>query len=172
MRMLRFPVVAELRNRSILALGNEDGVEAEALVTRRFGGDVSCERARAAELLAVRAERDELAHVAGPSLVSLDTLQLAEHPAHLVPGGAARRVHAWPAAEAGDLDAGVLSQHPDLRRGHTAPELRLCQRVVVVGLARLGRIAVGIEHADLPTRQQPLQLARLVGVARGELGVQ
>jgi hypothetical protein len=71
-------------------------------------------------------------------------------------------------AEALDLDAGVLAEHPAGRIRDRAAEPRLRQRVVVVRLARLGRVLVGFEELDLPAGERVPQLPKLVLVPRGE----
>jgi len=50
-------------------------------------------------------------------------------------------------------------------------EARLAERVVVVGLALLGREAVRVEQLQLPVRERVPELAELVRVLRGEAGV-
>src|SRR2546423_15671077 len=139
MGMLRFPLVAELCDRAVLAVGDEDRVEAEALRPARLVGDPSRQRAGTAKLVALRRQRDELADVACVAPVPLDPFELAQQPPHLVTGGAARRLHARTAAEPCDLDAGVLAEHPGIRRSDGATEHRLAARVVVVRLAHLSR---------------------------------
>src|SRR5256714_15226544 len=114
MRVLCLPVVAELGHGLVLALGDEDRVEAEARFASRLGGDPAFERAGAASLFIVRAECDELADVARASRAALHPLELPQHPADLVAGGAAGRVDSGAAAEAGHLDPGVLPEHPEL----------------------------------------------------------
>src|SRR5438477_2967280 len=168
-RMLRFPVVAELGDRAGLALRNKDRIEAEAGVAARAGCDPAFERALPTALLASRAEGDELAHVPSMSGIALQALKLLQHPPDLVPGGAARGMDARASSQAGDFDAGILAEHPERRRRERAAEPGLRQRVVVVRRARFGRIVLHVQDLDLPAGQQPLQLARLVRVARGEL---
>jgi len=50
-------------------------------------------------------------------------------------------------------------------------EARLAERVVVVRLAVLGRVAARVEQLQLPVRERVPQLAELVRVLRGEAGV-
>src|SRR5438128_530017 len=64
MRVLLLPLVAELRDRELLAVGHEDRVVAEALAAARLAGDPALEDPGAADLLPVRRDRDELRDVA------------------------------------------------------------------------------------------------------------
>src|SRR5690349_9759028 len=114
--MLRFPLVAEVGDGALLAVGHEDRIEAEAFAAAGLVGDAAAERARAAPLAAVRRDRDELRHVARAASVSVDAVEHAEHPADLVAGRAPRRGHAGPAVEGRDLDPGVLPDHPRVSR--------------------------------------------------------
>jgi hypothetical protein len=52
-----------------------------------------------------------------------------------------------------------------------AAEACLAERVVVVRLALLGRIAVRVEQLQLPVRKRVPELAELVRVLRGEPSV-
>ena len=63
MGVLPFPLVAQLGNRSLLPVRDEDRVEAEAFGATRLEGDSSFERARAATLLAGWRQDDQLADV-------------------------------------------------------------------------------------------------------------
>src|SRR5438874_423686 len=146
MGMLRFPLVAELCDRAILAVGDEDRVEAEAFRPARLVGDPSGQRAGTAELVALRRQRDELADGARAASVALDPLELAQQPTHLLTGCAARRLHARTAAEPCELDAGVLAEHPGIRGSDPATEHRLDARVVVVRLALLSGKLAGLEE--------------------------
>jgi hypothetical protein len=65
MGILRLPLVAELRDGSLLACGDEDRVVAEALVAARLAGDPAYQDAGAAQLLAGRRECDPLPDVPG-----------------------------------------------------------------------------------------------------------
>src|SRR5262245_13004544 len=164
-RVLAFPVIAELGHRPLLALGNEDRVVAEPFGAAWFVPDPPLEDAGAAAL-AVRPQRDELADASRPPPLSLDPLELLQQPldrpARSEPCGLDSRT----ASEAIDLDPGVLAEH---KRGRLEPEgeLRLRPRVLVVGRAGLGRIVVRVERLQLPAERGP-QLAELAGVLRGE----
>src|SRR5712691_528502 len=168
MRVFGLPLVAQLGDRRLLAFGDEDRVEAEALAAAGFLGDAPLERARAAELLLLRRETDELAHVAGPTVVAADAGELPEEPAHRIVAPGTRGFDAGAATERRHLDAGVLSQHPDVGLCHRPTEPRLAARVLAIGVAHFGRKLGGANQLDLPTRQRSLELARLVLVARGE----
>src|SRR5262245_11513786 len=130
--------------------------------------DAAAQRAGAAELLHARVECGELRPVACSPSVAVDASERPEHPPDLVTGSAARRGDARTAAQPVHLDAGILAEHPCVRRCTLPGEERLAARVLVIGRARLGRIVVGVEPVDLPAGQQALELARLVRVAGGE----
>src|SRR4051794_9262907 len=168
MRVPSLPFVAELGHGLRLSLRDEDRIEAEARRPARLARDPPVERAGPAQLPAVRSKCDELADVARVAAVAFDPFELAEHPAHLVAGGPARRAHAGTAVEARDFDARVLAKHPDIGRCVRAAERRLRARVVVVRLAGLGRVVGGGDTPHLPTRQGPLVFSRLVRVPGGE----
>src|SRR5579859_7692991 len=109
MRAPCLPGVAQLANRLLLAVRDEDRVVAEATGATRRVGDAPVDDTRAPELLAVGRERDELGHIARASV--LDALELAEQ---LGDRGRsfrriARRLDAGPAAERGDLEPGILA---------------------------------------------------------------
>src|SRR5581483_7820026 len=74
--MLVLPAVAELADRQLLAVGDEDRVVAEAAAAARRVGDRPLDDAGAAELVAVRRDRDELADVARAAI--RDARELAE----------------------------------------------------------------------------------------------
>src|SRR4051812_18914534 len=103
MRVLSFPLVAELGDGSLFAFRDEHRIEAEAFCAARRECDAAGERAGAAQLLAVRAERDELGHVTRTPRFALHAFERAQHPADLVAGGASGRPHAGRAVEAGHL---------------------------------------------------------------------
>src|SRR5436190_8400877 len=71
-RVLGLPLVAELRDGSLLPRWDEDRVVAEAFVTSWLFGDPAFEDAGAAQLLAGRRHRDQLADVAGVAPFALD----------------------------------------------------------------------------------------------------
>src|SRR6185437_5253551 len=165
-RVLRLPLVAQLRHRQLLACGDEDRVVAEAFASRRLGRDPSLERARTAELAPIGGEEDELGDV--PRSPVLHALELAQQlrdrrrPLGRVAGGE----HTRATAERLDLEPGVLVQHPAARL--LASEIGLEECVLVVRRARLGRIAVAVERLERPTGKEPFELARLVPVPRAE----
>jgi hypothetical protein len=163
-RVARLPVVPELGDGALLAVRHEDRVVAESLLAARRLGDPAFEDARPAQLLAVRAEQDELADVARPTV--LGAAQLAEQPFDRL--GALRRVagRADPrrAAERLDLEPGVLAEDPAARR---EPVGGLGPRVLVVAVAALLRIVVRVERLDLPG-QERRELPQLVPVPRRE----
>src|SRR5207302_9671360 len=112
MRVLRLPLVSELGNRVFFAVRDEDRIEPEAFASARLVRDPTCERSRAAELVALRRDRHELADVARPPPVALDPLERAEQPANLVAGCTAGRANSRTTAEPFDLETGVLAEHP------------------------------------------------------------
>src|SRR5207302_4369794 len=94
-----------------LALGDEDGVVAEAFAAARFVIDPTGKRARAAEFVPVRRDADELAHVTRAAPASVHALELAEQPAHRIVATGAGRLHARASVQGRDLDPGVLAEH-------------------------------------------------------------
>jgi hypothetical protein len=162
------PLVAQLRHRPLLALGDEDRVEAEALGAARLDDDPPLEDAGAAALLALRRERHELADVPGPPV--LDAPKLGKEPVDVEAAGEAGGPDPRRAVEAGDLEARVLAEDPRARLDRAAV-LGLRLRVVVVGVPRLGRVVVGLERLDPPVRERRPELAELAGVLRREPGV-
>src|SRR5207248_1087391 len=99
--VLRLPLVAELRDRLLLAGRDEDRVEAEAGRAVSLERDPAFERAGAAELPPVGRDRDELADVAGAPV--LDPGERVEDPLHMPALRPAR-----------SLDAGLSSERLDL----------------------------------------------------------
>src|SRR5207244_4700252 len=95
-------------------------------------------------------------------------LHLLHQPPYLDARRPSRGMDSGQTAERIHLDPRVLAEDPDAGLADRPPEARLCRCVVVVGLTFLGRELVGLEQPDLPAREQPLELAGLVGVARGE----
>jgi hypothetical protein len=160
----RLPLVSELRDGSLLAIGHEDRVVAETLRPAGLLGDASPENARAAQFPAVGCDQDELADVARRAV--LDALELAQQ--LLVRLGAlpsvARRANAGPAPQSLDLEPGVFAERPRVGR----PEERLRARVLVVRLAGLERIVSCVEQLELPVGQQRGELPQLVPVLRAE----
>src|SRR5437588_3764319 len=108
--VLGLPFVAELRDSSLLARGDEDRVVAEPVVAARFIGDPAFEDAGAAQLLARRTEGHQLADVTGAAALPLDVAKLAEQAADGVAPAEARRADPRGAAEALDLEPRVLAQ--------------------------------------------------------------
>src|SRR5207237_8054073 len=125
MRMLRLPRVAELGDRSLLSLRDEDRIEAEPFGPARLVDDPPAQRPGAAHLAAVRRDRHQLRDVARVSPRALDPIELAEHPPDLVAVGAARRAHPWAPAHAVHLDAAVLAHHPRFPPPDLAAQPRL-----------------------------------------------
>jgi hypothetical protein len=72
------PLISELGNRPVLAVRDEDRIEAEAGRAAGLMGDSAPEDAGAAQLPAVGRDRDELADVAGAPGVSLEALDLGQ----------------------------------------------------------------------------------------------
>jgi hypothetical protein len=101
---VRLPLVAELRDRLLLTVGDEDRVEAEALGAARLLGDPAFEDAGPAPLFAVRREGDELAHVARSTPPALNALELGEQPFDGLTAGEACRLDPRTAAEPLDLE--------------------------------------------------------------------
>src|SRR5581483_6538522 len=162
------PPVPELRDRSLLAVGDEDRVVAEALASGRPFGDAALERAPAPQLAPVRREEDELRHVACAAL--LESLELAQELRHRrrALGCVARREDAGPAAERVDLEPRVLCENP-ARLVRTA-ERGFDPCVLVVRCPRLRRVVIAFERLDRPAGQEVLELTRLVRVPRAEDG--
>src|SRR5918911_3855284 len=166
--MLRLPLVAELGDGLLLAVGNEHRIEPEPGAAGRRLGDPALERAGATHLLPIRRQRDQLTDIPRAATRPCDPFQLAQGPPHLVAGSAAGGVHAGAAAEPGDLEPGVLTKGPRAGRRARAAEARLGDGVRVVRVGVLGWIVVRVERLDHPSREQPLELARLVRIPRSE----
>jgi hypothetical protein len=158
MRVLRLPLVAELGDRPLLALGDEDRVETEALGAPPLVDDAALEDAGASEPLSRRRERDQLADIAGSPV--LDSLELSQQPLDVLAACEARRLDAGPAAEPVHLETGVLAEDPR-RRLDRAAELGLGSRVLVVRRSGFRGILVGVERLDLPTLERAAELAQL-----------
>src|SRR5689334_7084057 len=158
-RVLGLPLVAELGHRALLAVRDEDRVEAEAFRPARFLGDAAFERARAAELASVRRERDELADVAGaPVGLAVERL---EDPLDVPALRPARRLDARGPVQRIDLEPRVLAEHPCLRRSDLAAVKRLAARVLQEPVAGLRRIVARVEQLDRPAGERLPQLAQL-----------
>jgi hypothetical protein len=151
---MQLPLVSELRDRSLLAFGHEDRVVAESLRTACLLGDSPFEDACATQLATVRADQDELTDVARPTV--FDALELAQQLS--VRLGAlrpvSRRPDPGPPAQSLDLEPRVFAERPSVGRA----EERLRARVLVVRLARFGRIVSCVERLELPVGQQRPQL--------------
>src|SRR2546421_2217203 len=168
MGVARLPCIAKLRNRLLLAVGNEDRVEAEALASAGRVRDPAGERPRSANLVTARRESDELADVARPASVAADSFELAHQPADLVARSAPRGMHSGRTVQPGDLEAGVFTDHPAIARADAPTELSFRARVVVIRRAVLRGKVLGVERFDHPAGKEPLELARLVRVARAK----
>src|SRR5581483_11527591 len=165
MGMPGLPLVAELGHRPLLAVRDEHRVEAEAGAAASFLGDPALKRARAAQLAAVRSDRDQLADVARPAV--LLARQGLEDPLDVPALRPASRLDARPPGERLDLEPGVLAEQPAVR-AHAAPEQRLAACVLVERGARLRGIVRDVEQLDAPAGQRELQLAALVLVLRAQ----
>jgi hypothetical protein len=157
------PVIAELRDRPILSVRSKDRIEAEAARAAGLVDDPALEDAGAAELPAVRRDRDQLADVTGAPGVSLQAVELGEQPFDGPPAGEAGRPDPRPAVEPGHLEPRVLAEDP-VGRVERMSVLCLGAGVLVVGRAALRRIAVGLERLDLPPRQRLAELAELARI--------
>src|SRR5918992_2752268 len=146
MRVPGLPLVAKLCNGLLFALGNEDGIEPEALAALSLERDAPLQHAGAANLTRSGRDGDQLTDVTRAATVACHAGQLAQQPAHLVAGRASRRAHARCAPEPFHLEPGVLAQHPAVASGHGSSELRLSACVLVVRLAFLGRELLGVER--------------------------
>src|SRR4029079_9621624 len=90
-RVLGFPLVAELRDGLLFAHGDEDRVVAEALVAARLDGDPALEGAGAAQLLAGRRQCEQRVRGPGTAAVALDVAELAEQAPDWIVAAKARR---------------------------------------------------------------------------------
>src|SRR4051794_35095759 len=104
MRILGFPLVAELGDGALFAFRDEHRVVAEAFGAAGRERDAARERAGTAQLVAVGAERDELGDVTRTPRLAVHAFERAQHPTDLVTGRVPGRPHAGPAVEAGHLD--------------------------------------------------------------------
>lgn len=152
------PVVAELGDGPLLALGLEDRVEAEAARAARLVGDPALEDPCASHLVTLGREGDELADVTGATAVFFDAFELLEDALDVhacrEPGGLDPRR----AAQAFDLEPRVLAEDPGTGPVDGPPEDGFAASVLVVRLADLRRVVVGIERLDLPAGQSVPQL--------------
>jgi hypothetical protein len=110
MRVQPFPVVAELRDCPVVALGDEDRVVAEPRLAAALPRELAFEHAANVDLLSARRKRDDLRdHACAPLVL---TGEVVEEGVGLVAlRRPARRPHSGAAVERVDLDAGVLSDH-------------------------------------------------------------
>ena len=168
MRVLGLPGVTELGNCLLFAVRNEHGVVPEAPGAAWRARDPALETPGAAHLTSVRRKRDELRDVARTPVAH--TVELVEQlrDRRRTFGCVARRVETRPPVERLDLDPGILADRPAVAIGVRTTEARLPERVLVVGLPRLGGPTVDLQRIDRPARQEQLELARLVAVARCE----
>src|SRR5256714_2154864 len=170
MGMNAFPVVTELRDLPVVAVGNEDRVIAEARVAAAFGRQLAREYAAHVDLVAARRERDDLGdHPRAPVLLAGEPLE--QRVGLIALRRPAGGVQAGAPVQGVALDAGVLAEHPDVGRCKGTAEPGLDPRVLLVRLAGLGRPVVGRERIELPTGQTLAQLLELVRVLRGENGL-
>lgn len=161
------PLIAQLGDRLVLAVRDEDWIEPEAARSAGLVDNPPLEDAGPAQLSAVRRDSDQLADVTGTPRVALQALELGEQPLDGLTACEPRRFDPWPAVEPGDLEPRVLAEDP-VGRIERVSVLGLGAGVLVVGRARLRRIAVGLEGLDLPPRQGGAQLAELARVLRRE----
>src|SRR5687767_708025 len=167
------PVVSQLGHRSLLALGDEYGVVAEAARPPRLRADPAGQRPAPPILVEPRRDTDELADVPRAPAVGGGALELDEELRRVflvaralarVPRGADPGAPAEPL----DLEPRVLADHPGARVPDRPPEEGLGPRVLVEGGARLLGELRHVDRLDLPAGQEPLELPRLVGVLRDE----
>src|SRR5947208_3344272 len=87
-------------------------------------GELAFEHAANVDLLSARRKRDDLRdHACAPLVLAREAVE--EGVGLVALRRPARRPYSGAAAESVDLDAGVLSEHPDVRRRAFAPEARL-----------------------------------------------
>src|SRR6185312_946320 len=166
--VFRLPLVAELRDGSLLPRRQEDRVVAEPLAAARFFRDPALEDAGAAQLLAVRRKGNKFADVAGTATVAFDALELVEQAPNRVAAAEARRADPGRAVEALDLESGILAEHPAVVEEVEAVA-SLFQRVREVRRAVLGRVTVRVQQLEAPLAEHACQLAQLVLVRRSKL---
>src|SRR5581483_4470436 len=168
MRVPFLPCVPELGDGSLLALGDEDRVVPESLRAARLFGDAPGEDTAAAHLLVLGRQAHELGDV--PRRTVANSLELAEElcDRRRPLGCVAGRLDAGPPIERLHLEPRVLADQPVACADDLPPEACLRAGVVRVRRAGLVRPAVRVERLDPPPRQRPLELTRLVRVARAE----
>src|SRR5688500_8923830 len=118
MAVLRLPGVAELRDRVLFPLGDEDRVVAEAAGAPALGRDPALERALGDHLVALRREGDDRRAVAAAPCRVLHARELAEQLLDVrvvarVLAGVARGEDARRARQRVDLEPRVLAGDPD-----------------------------------------------------------
>src|SRR5512132_915363 len=175
MAVLALPVVAELSDGSLLALGDEDGVVAEPSGAIWLLGDPSLERSRASKLLSVGRQHYELADVAGAARLALRPGKIVEEPGYLlligrVRSGVAGRPDSRPATEPVHLEPRVLADHPEIGSAGLSPVAGLREGVLVEGRPSLFRHRARPECRDLPVWEERAELTQLVPVARRDAG--
>src|SRR5262245_30330325 len=140
MRVPGLPSSAEFGDCPHLAGRNEHGVETEAFMARRPERDRALERARATCLAPVWSDGDELTDVAGrPIRRSFERFERSFDMQAVSPAGSP---DTGQPPEGGQLDTGVLAEHPVVHRSHLPTVLGFCARVLEECLADLGRIAI------------------------------
>src|SRR6476469_5541916 len=112
MRVHRLPVVAQLADGRLLAVGDEDRVVAEAAGATRLGRDAPFDDATPSEDLAAGRDRHELRDVARAPVIDAGELVEELFDRGRALGGVARGADARPPVEGGDLDARVLADRP------------------------------------------------------------
>jgi hypothetical protein len=166
-----FPLVAQLGNGRAVAVGDEDRVVPEPPGAARLVGDRAVERAGTAKFVAARRNAHELADVTCTTALARDLAESRKQPADEVAVGCEpRRIDTGPAAESGDFEARVLTEHPHSRPGQTMAEARLAAGVVVVRLTFLRWVVLRLQLDQIPARQHLPKLAQLVLVARRKSG--
>src|SRR4029453_5484888 len=148
-RVRPLPLVSQLCDGPLLAVGDEDRVVAEPFAAARLLAVPPAELPPPAQRAPPRRQRDELADVAGAPLLAFDPAQDREQVPDRFVAAEPRRADPRPAAEAVDLEARVLAEHPDARLDRPAVG-RLRARVLQIGRAVLRGIAVGTEELDPP----------------------
>ena len=163
-RFQSFPSSATVRSSPV---GDEDRVVAEALVAAALLAIVALENPGAAQLRAFRAERDELADVAGAAVV--DAVELGEQLPTPSLGPARRlRFRAAPPSAATSIPESSPSTHSS-GGADVAAEARLRARVLVVRLAVLGRkVALGSSSSSSQPGSAARSSSQLVRVPRRE----
>ena len=168
MRVPPLPGVTDLGDGSALACRDEDRVVAEPC-RPAAGGRESHRRGRRGPGTPRRAgeRHDELGDHARPAL-GLAGEPVEQRVRLVEPGRQAGRVETRATVERLALDAGVLPEHPGVPRRKPASEARLQQGVLVVGLARLLRIAGRVEGSICQSGSASRSSSSLWRLLRGE----